>query len=125
MEQVLEHIPFAVDHATYRSRLHRQVVGKKSARVRARLVRKGIILAAVAIALALTFVWTRVRVIQLGYEVSQLNQRIGDLMRQKNQLEVEVAKLKSPDRLERMARDHFHMRLPAGNEIVFVTKAKE
>ncbi len=100
-------------------------MGKKSARLRARVVRRGVAIAVVAIALALTFVWTRVRVVQLGYEVSQINKQVGDLMRQRNRFEVEVAKLKSPDRLEQMARDHFNMRLPVGNEIVFMTMTPE
>ena len=109
----------------FRSRVRGQAVGKKSARLRARVVRRGVAIAAVGIVLALIFVWTRVHVIQVGYEVSQLNRQVGDLMRQRNRLEVEVAKLKSPDRLERMAQDHFHMRLPVGNEIVFMTTSQE
>lgn len=103
----------------------RQAVGKKSVQRRARVVRRGVVVAAIVILLALTFVWTRVRVIQLGYEVSQLNRVVGDLLKQKNRLEVEVAKLKSPDRLEVLAKDQFHMRLPMGEEIVFVKKGEK
>lgn len=106
--------------ASFRTKFRGQSVGKKSAMLRAKVVRRGIALAAVAIVMALTFVWTRVRVIQLGYEVSDLNRQVGELLRQKNQLEVEVAKLKSPERLEKMAQEYFHMRLPLGNEIIFI-----
>ena len=120
MENVLENPRAAVNRGTYRPRLQGQGVAKKQARVRARVVRRGVALAAIAIALALVFVWTRVRVIQLGYEVSQINRQITELLRQKNQLDAEVAKLKSPERLEAVAKEHFHMRLPAAGEIVFV-----
>ncbi len=105
---------------TLRPRVRAQAVGKKSVRVRARLVRKGVAIFSVAIALALIFVWTRVRVVQIGYEVSQLNRKVSELSRQKNQIEVEVAKLKSPDRLEKIAVERFAMRLPAASEIVFI-----
>lgn len=103
-----------------KSRLREQAVGKKSARLRARTVRKGVVLAAVGIALSLLFVWTRVRVIQLGYEVSQINRQVSELLVQKNIVEDEVAKLKSPERLELMAKKYFQMRLPQGHEIVFL-----
>ena len=120
MENVLENPRAAVNRGTYRPRLQGQGVAKKQAKVRARVVRRGVALAAIAIALSLVFVWTRVRVIQLGYEVSQINRQITELLRQKNQLDAEVAKLKSPERLEAVAKEHFHMRLPEAGEIVFV-----
>lgn len=120
MEHAIENSRVVVNRGTYRPRLQGQGVAKKQARVRARVVRRGVVLAVVAITLALVFVWTRVRVIQLGYEVSQINRQITELSRQKNQLAAEVAKLKSPERLEAVAKEHFHMRLPAADEIVFV-----
>jgi len=105
----------------YKSHRYRETVSRKSAMAHARSVRRGVALVVVAIALALSFVWTRVRVIQLGYEVTQMNKQVRDMGRRSNELEVEIAKLKSPDRLERLAREYFHMRLPQGDEIVFVT----
>ena len=99
-----------------------QDVGKKSERLRARVVRRGVTLASVAIALALLFVWTRIRVVQMGYEVSQINRQVSELVRQKNTLEADVARLKSPERLESVASQYFKMRLPQGDEIIFVNK---
>jgi len=120
MEHAIDNPRAVVNRGTYRPRLRGQGIAKKQARVRARVVRRGVALAVIAIALALIFVWTRVRVIQLGYEVSQINRQITDLLSQKNQLDAEVAKLKSPERLEAVAKEHFHMRLPAADEIIFV-----
>ena len=120
MEHAIDNPRVAVHRGTYRPRLQGQGVAKKQALVRARVVRRGVALAAVAIVLALVFVWTRVRVIQLGYEVSQINRQITDLSRQKNQLAAEVAKLKSPGRLTSVATEYFEMRLPEAGEIVFV-----
>lgn len=128
MEEALRD-PFVLPHdrtarlptrRSSRARLMGQAMARKSARIHARVVRKGVAFVAIAIALSLTFVWTRVRVVQLGYEVSQLNQQVGNLLKQKDQLEAEVARLKSLDRLERLAKEHFYMRLPTGNEIIFI-----
>jgi len=108
-----------------RTQLNAQAMGTKSVRVRARLVRRGVVAAAMVIACALAFVWTRVRVVQVGYEVSELNQQVTELKRQKDQLEVDVARLKSPDRLEKVAVAHFGMRPPGAGEIVFIEGAGE
>ena len=45
---------------------------------------------------------------------------IEDLVEQKNMLEAEVATLRAPERLELVAREKLGMRLPRGDEIVFV-----
>jgi cell division protein FtsL len=93
--------------------------------VRARAVRRGIAIASIAIVLALAFVWTRVRVIQVGYEATKLNRQVRDLIEQSNELQVKIAKLKAPERLERLASEHFHMRLPQGDEIVFLARTED
>jgi cell division protein FtsL len=59
-------------------------------------------------------------VIQVGYEVTKLSGQVRDLVEQGNELQVEIAKLKAPERLERLAREYFYMRLPQGDEIVFL-----
>jgi cell division protein FtsL len=69
---------------------------------------------------SLVYVWTRIRVVQQGYEVSKLNRITDELTKQKSLLEAEIAALKSPQRLETVARDHFGMRLPKGDEIVLI-----
>lgn len=100
--------------------VRRQPVARKSAAVRRRYIRRGIWLLVLGIAMALLFVWVRIEVIQLGYEVSRLRKETRDLTEQRNLLGAKVASLKSPDRLMRIARQRFGMRLPQGGEIVFV-----
>lgn len=69
---------------------------------------------------SLVYVWTRIRVVQQGYEVSRLSKETEELSKQMSRLEAEIAALKSPKRLEGIARDHFGMRLPHGDEIVLI-----
>ena len=102
------------------SAVRRQPVAERSLELRRRHIKQVVILLAIVMGFALLFVWNRVRVIQLGYEVSELRKETADLTEQKDQLEADVATLRSPKRLEKIAREHFGMRLPQGDEIVFV-----
>ena len=102
--------------------VRRQPLARKSAALRKRYIRRGVWLLALGVAMALMFVWVRVQVIQLGYEVSRLRKETRDLTEQRNQLGAKVASLKSPNRLMRIASQRFGMRLPQGNEIVFVPR---
>lgn len=100
--------------------VRRQHVAKKAVTMRNRRVKLFSILMTVFLCMALIYVWTRTSVVQKGYEVSRLHNEVTILSEEKNQLEAEVMKLKSPARLETIAREKLGMRLPDGSEIVFV-----
>ncbi|MFH0798900.1 MAG: cell division protein FtsL [Pseudomonadota bacterium] len=102
------------------SAVRHQPVAPKSAAVRRRHIRQIAILIFIGVALSLLYVWIRIQVIQLGYEVSRIRKETTELKEQKNRLDAEVASLKSPDRLEAVGRERFGMRLPRSDEIVFV-----
>lgn len=102
------------------SAVRRQPVGRRSIELRRRHIRQVVALIFIVIVSAVLFVWTRIQVIQLGYEVSRLRKETADLVERKNSLEAEVATLKSPGRLEAAARDLFGMRLPLAGEVVYV-----
>lgn len=102
------------------SAVRQQPVAKKTLVLRRRFIRQVAILAAVGIVFSLIYVWIRVRVIQLGYEVSRIRKEVSVLKEEKSKLEADVASLKVPSRLESIAQERFGMRLPLSNEIVFV-----
>jgi cell division protein FtsL len=104
------------------SAVKRQPIAKRSVEVRRRYVRQVVMLLAIALGFALLFVWTRVQVIQLGYEVSRMRKETKSLADQKNILEADIAGLLAPERLEKIAIEKFGMRLPLGDEIVVVPK---
>lgn len=79
-------------------------------------------LMAIVVLVALFLVWARIQVIQLGYEVSRLRKEVMDLGQRRDILEADVAKLKSPERLEATATDRFGMRLPMGDEVVVLRR---
>ncbi len=100
--------------------VRRQHVAGKSVVLRNRRVKLYCVIIAIALSALLIYVWTRIRVVQHGYDVSRLTREAEDMVGQKSRLESEIAALKSPKRLESVARDSFGMRLPKGEEIVII-----
>lgn len=100
--------------------VRRQHVAGKLVVLRNKRVKSYCILIMLVLCASLIYVWARVKVVQQGYEVSRLNKETEELSKQKSLLESEIAALKSPQRLETVARDHFGMRLPQGDEIVLI-----
>ena len=102
------------------SAVRRQPIARKTAAASRRYLRQALSLLAVCVLLALLYVWTRVQVIQLGYEVSRVRKETTELMQQRDMLESEVAQQKAPERLSKVAAEKFGMRLPNGDEVVIV-----
>ena len=100
--------------------VRRQPIATKNAAANRRHLRQALTLLAIGVMFALIYVWARIQVIQLGYEVSKIRKETTELKQQRDLLEAEVAKLKSPERLTQIARDRYNMRLPMGDEVVIV-----
>lgn len=62
-------------------------------------------LAAPVVAAALLFVWIRVTTIRLGYALSQATADHGRLLAERDSLRLEVAALKTPQRLAKLASE--------------------
>lgn len=66
-------------------------------------------------AVAVAHVASRVTVVSAGYEVSQLGHQNRSLVQENDRLKLELATLKSPARLEKLARERLGMApVPAG-----------
>ena len=102
--------------------VRRQPIARKKAAAGRRYLRQAMSLLAVIVLVALFLVWARIQVIQLGYEVSRLRKEVRDLAQHRDLLKAEVARLKSPERLEEIAISRFGMRLPMGDEVVVLRR---
>jgi len=68
----------------------------------------------------LFYVWTRVQVVQLGYEISAgLNQKQAAIIAQ-NELKLEIATVSSAQRLERDATGKLGMYHPSNDQLVII-----
>ena len=61
---------------------------------------------------ALAHVWVRLQVVRLGYQISTETEREKRLQQLHRKLQVERALLRSPERLERLARERLNLTMP-------------
>ncbi len=74
----------------------------------------------VFIAQLLFYTWCRVQCIQLGYEISQAAETNQSLRAAQNSYKIELARLKSPDRIAKIARFQLGLRTPGPDQIIVV-----
>ena len=60
-------------------------------------------LSAAVLFVGLFYVWTRMQLVQIGYEISSLETKNNDLKKRKRELLLEIASLQSPHELESKA----------------------
>lgn len=75
---------------------------------------------ALLLMVSLFFVWSRVQVTSLEYEISQLESHLRGLRQETSNLRLEAASLSSPERIERVARKELHLRLPTADQVITV-----
>jgi cell division protein FtsL len=61
---------------------------------------------------ALAHVWVRLQVVRIGYQISHETEREKRLLQTHRKLQVERALLRSPERLERLARERLNLTMP-------------
>lgn len=65
-------------------------------------------------------VWSRVRVIDLNLEISEATRFLKEAKEEQNRLKLEVASLKTPARIEALAKGELGMALPTDQQVVVV-----
>ncbi len=76
--------------------------------------------AALLLASSLFHVWSQLRVFKLGYQLSQASAIHEGLSQENAQLRLEVATLKSPQRIEKVARGTLGLNLPRPEQIIVI-----
>ncbi len=69
---------------------------------------------------SLVFVWSHVRLTELKYQIAKDISIKEGLLEENRKLKVEIASLKSPQRLEKIARERFGMTYPEKEQVVFL-----
>ena len=75
---------------------------------------------ALLLAVSLFFVWSRVQVTGLEYEISQLQSSLRAVQQETSNLRLEAASLSSPERIERVAKKELNLRLPSAEQVITV-----
>ena len=69
---------------------------------------------------SLFYVWSRVQVIQLGYEISNALKEERALTEANKKLRVEIATLKSYSRIEKLALEELRMAKPKPEQVIVI-----
>ena len=87
-------------------------------------LRKQVLLWAIVLSLGvaemLFYTWCRVQCVRTGYLIAKESRRQQELTRFQNNLNVELARLKAPDNLSRIAREKLSLAMPEPQQIVVV-----
>ena len=68
----------------------------------------------------LFFTWCRVQTIGAGYEISREANRHQDLITLRNNLKVELARLKSPERIAKIAKNQLGLITPTRKQMMII-----
>lgn len=72
------------------------------------------------IAQLLFYTWCRVQCVQVGYEITQETEKYRRLLRIQNNLTIEISRLKSPERIARIARNRFGLKTPGVDQMIMI-----
>ena len=73
---------------------------------------------AIFIAELLAYTWCRVQSTQVGYEITRAAAIQQERMTLQNNLKIELARLKSPQRITKIARDHLGLVVPKPEQTI-------
>lgn len=71
---------------------------------------------------SLFFVWSRVQVTSLEYDISRIEDSLRSNRQAMTQLTLEAATLSNSERIERVARDELGLRLPVPEQVITVDR---
>jgi cell division protein FtsL len=87
---------------------------------RLRMLSAGGLVAAVAVGCALFYVWTRLQVVSWGYRISRSTTQQAELRQTNRELRIEAASLRSPGRIETIARHKLGLEFARPDQIQVV-----
>jgi cell division protein FtsL len=64
------------------------------------------------------YVWCRVQVVELGYQLSEIHRQHTQLLNDNKKLHLELARLKAPERVQRIAIEQLGLKHPTKDQIV-------
>lgn len=71
-------------------------------------------------AVSVFHVWSRFKLIDLNLEVADINRQLKEAEQEQKRLKLEVASLKTPSRIEMIAKDELGMALPTEQQVIVV-----
>jgi cell division protein FtsL len=105
-------------HALTSPRFRSTQAVTKTERVKGVFVTYLILLILLAFTCCLFYIWSRIQIVNVGYEINRELTAKEKLVEENKRLAMEVATLRSPVRLESLAKNDYHMDLPQKSQIL-------
>ena len=80
----------------------------------------GILLMSILIAELLFYTWCRVQCVSIGYGISKAAENHRRLLTLQNNYRVELARLKSPERIAKIARNKLGLKAPTADQVIII-----
>ncbi len=93
---------------------------KKPAVQKTKLTSVWMVLMSLFIMELLFYTWCRVQNVNFGYEITKETQTQRQLTAYQNNLKIELARLKSPDRIAKIAREQLGMMMPTTDRTILL-----
>ena len=74
----------------------------------------------VLLVVSVFFVWSRQQVLNLQYDIASIESTIRSARQESTKLQVEVAMLRQPQRIARLAREEFGLVMPDPRKIIVI-----
>lgn len=75
---------------------------------------------AIIISVLLFYTWSRVQAVRIGYEIFNANSEMRKLDQENKELILEIASLKSPKKIEKIAREELRLIPPKDEQIIIL-----
>ena len=85
-----------------------------------KILAAGLVFMGLFIAELLFYTWCRVQSIQVRYEISELGANQERIVRLQDNLKIELARLKSPQRIAKIAREQLGLILPTNKQLILI-----
>lgn len=79
-----------------------------------------LLMTVLGLSLVFVFVWERVDMVRLGYQIERLKQERTLLERERDELQVKLSALSAPDRIAKIASEQLGMSLPQQGQVIMV-----
>lgn len=100
--------------------LKKQQAFTKMDSVKTRWVFKILFLGAFVVFLSLFYIWSRVQIVSVGYQINALEKKQDKLKNDNKLLQMELSLMTSPTRIENFASSKLKMQLPNQDQIIKV-----
>ena len=98
--------------------IDRQQAVSKLDFLKTKLVMRLLVLGVFTVILSLFYIWSRVQIVQMGYELNDYKLEQQQLIDENKKLQMELSVMTSPDRIKTYVQEKFNMTLPAADKII-------